>query len=139
VQDSILEEIQASNHQAKAAADWLTQAVCPDASAFYQHIREYALARYLLRASDVSSEDSLVELAKASLARVLNVPHDMLERADVPGGCTGATAVSDKKVLLILSLSKLLQIPITADTAVEFRTLQDVSMYFYRQKWGNQP
>lgn len=132
--DILIEWIHQSKEAAEQARQWLTHAEAPGEEALYVHIRRYAAAKLLL--PENFPTDSIAEMAQESLARLLAIPRDKLHEIDMPAGCSGATAVSDKKALLLLSLSNILQVPITIDTALEMHTLREVTAYFFNHKWG---
>ena len=85
-------------------------------------LRAYTMARFLLPAD--TDED---ELAAVSMARIHQIPAEKLIQTDKPSGCTYATSVSDKKVLLILSLQKALGVKLDGSQTVKIKTLTQLT------------
>ena len=91
---------------------WTGCAATKEASleAWQEHVRAYVLERFLLDREE--EEEGIIPLAQKSVEKLTGIPRETLAAADRPSGCTAATAVLDKKVLLILSLCKGLSVTI---------------------------
>lgn len=88
-------------------------------------LRAYTMARFLLPAD--TDEDEIDKLAAVSIARIYQIPAEKLIQTDKPSGCTYATSVSDKKVLLILSLQKALGVKLDGSQTVKIKTLTQLT------------
>ena len=89
--------------------------------AFDGLLRAYTMARFLL--PEETKEDEINRLAAMSIARIYKIPAEKLMETDKPSGCTYATSVADKKVLLILSVQKALDVKIPGAQSVKIKTL----------------
>lgn len=92
---------------------------------FEKILRNYTMARFLLPEDTGGNE--IDSLAAASIARIYQIPAEKLMQTDKPSGCTYATSVSDKKVLLILSLQKALGVKLDSAQTVKIKTLTQLS------------
>lgn len=99
---------------------------------FADCVKGYVLAKYLLPAEE--KEENLTRLAEKSVAQILKLPVETLKKVDKPGGCTVTTAVSDKKVLLLMRMGKMLQNRIKPDQVTEIRTIANLADYFYAER-----
>lgn len=95
-------------------------------------LRAYAMARFLLPAD--TDEDEIDKLAAVSIARIYQIPAEKLIQTDKPSGCTYATSVSDKKVLLILSLQKALGVKFDGTQTVKIKTLTQLTNCLWKRK-----
>lgn len=84
-------------------------------------LRAYTMARFLL--PENTAGDEIDRLAVASIARIYQIPVEKLIQTDKPSGCTYATSVSDKKVLLILSVQKAVGVKLDGSETVKIKTL----------------
>lgn len=101
-----------------------------DFEAFYACIRAYTLAKYLLPEDD--TEDSIDALAAKSVSLQMNIPEEILSRSDRPSGCTKATAVADKKILLILSVCKVRGIRLQPKEAPSIQTVRQLAQRLWK-------
>lgn len=92
---------------------------------FEELVRAYTMARFLL--PEDTDEDEIDKLAAVSIARIYQIPAEKLIQTDKPSGCTYATSVSDKKVLLILSLQKALGVKFDGTQTVKIKTLTQLT------------
>ena len=92
---------------------------------FEKLLRDYTMARFLL--PEDTGEDMIDRLAAVSIARIYQIPAEKLMQTDKPSGCTYATSVSDKKVLLILSLQKALGVKLDGAQTVKIKTLTQLA------------
>ena len=120
-----LPDLKSCGEKAALELDWLK--VNPQASReeWASHIRGYVLAKFLLEEGE--PEQDLIQLAQKSVSLLTGIPRETLEQMDRPSGCTAATAVLDKKVLLLLSLSKGLGIPLPPGSAPKIKTLDQLA------------
>lgn len=103
----------------------LTENDFTDFETFYACIHAYTLAKYLLPEDE--TEDSIEELAAKSVSFQMNIPEEVLSRSDRPAGCTKATAVADKKILLILSVSKTLGVKLAPGETPAIKTVHQLA------------
>lgn len=101
-----------------------------DFEAFHACIRAYTLAKYLLPEDD--TEDSIDALAAKSVSLQMNIPEEILSRSDRPAGCTKATAVADKKILLILSVCKVRGIRLQPKEAPYIQTVRQLAQRLWK-------
>lgn len=101
---------------------------------FTDCVRGYVLAKFLLPQKE--QEDDLNRLAQKSVALLLKLPVEKLKEVDKPGGCTVTTAVSDKKVLLLMRMGKLLGNRIKPDQMPQIKTIGDLADYLYGKGTG---
>lgn len=99
---------------------WLKKGAEEPPAQWWAHIRAYVLARFLLE--DEGEEDILL-LARQSVSKLTGIPPEQLAKADRPSGCTAATAVLDKKVLLIMSLCRALDVTLRPEELPEVKTV----------------
>ena len=92
---------------------------------FEKLLRDYTMARFLL--PEDTGEDEIDKLAAVSIARIYQIPAEKLMQTDKPSGCTYATSVSDKKVLLILSLQKAVGVKLDGAQTVKIKTLTQLT------------
>ena len=92
---------------------------------FETFLRAYTMARFLL--PEDTAGDEIDRLAAASIARIYQIPAEKLIQTDKPSGCTYATSVSDKKVLLILSVQKAVGVKLDSSETVKIKTLTQLT------------
>ena len=78
-------------------------------------------------------EEGIIPLAQKSVEKLTGIPRETLAAADRPSGCTAATAVLDKKVLLILSLCKGLSVTIPVAEAPAIQTVRQLAEALYER------
>lgn len=96
-----------------------------DFEAFYTCIYAYTLAKYLLPEDE--TEDSIDALAAKSVSYQMKIPEEVLRKSDRPSGCTKATAVADKKILLLLSVSKVLGVKLASAEVPAVKTVRQLA------------
>lgn len=94
-------------------------------------MRAYVLERFLLDREE--EEEGIIPLAQKSVEKLTGIPRETLAAADRPSGCTAATAVLDKKVLLILSLCKGLSVTIPVAEAPAIQTVRQLAEALYER------
>ena len=99
---------------------WLKKGAEEPPAQWRAHIRAYVLARFLL---EDEGEDDILLLARQSVSKLTGIPQEQLAKADRPSGCTAATAVLDKKVLLIMSLCRALDVTLCPEELPEVKTV----------------
>ena len=100
-------------------------------SGFEEEVRAYVLERFLLDREE--EEEGIIPLAQKSVEKLTGIPRETLAAADRPSGCTAATAVLDKKVLLILSLCKGLSVTIPVAEAPAIQTVRQLAEALYER------
>lgn len=130
--ESMREEIAAQTKRARQYLDRMKSGQCRDSDAFYACLRGYTLARFLLTEEETAEE--IAELAAKSMAKLLHIPVETLKQNDKPSGCTYATSVSDKKILLIMSLTKALNVTLFPRQVPEIRTLGQLSALLWEEQ-----
>ena len=109
-------DVKAATQRAQQELDWLRCHKEASPEAWQEHVRAYVLERFLLDREE--EEEGIIPLAQKSVEKLTGIPRETLAAADRPSGCTAATAVLDKKVLLILSLCKGLSVTIPVAEAL---------------------
>ena len=109
-------DVKAATQRAQQELDWLRCHKEASLEAWQEHVRAYVLERFLLDREE--EEEGIIPLAQKSVEKLTGIPRETLAAADRPSGCTAATAVLDKKVLLILSLCKGLSVTIPVAEAL---------------------
>ena len=87
-----------------------------------EHVRKYVKAR--LELEDLPEEDLPVNRACGiSVAKTFDIDLDLLNEVDVPAGCTRATAVMTKRILLFMALQDDLNFKFKAEDTPKIRTM----------------
>lgn len=120
-----LPDLKSCAEKAARELDWLKANPQTSREEWASHIRGYVLAKFLLEEGE--PEQDLIQLAQKSVSLLTGIPREKLEQMDRPSGCTAATAVLDKKVLLLLSLSKGLGVPLPPGSAPKIKTLDQLA------------
>lgn len=94
-------------------------------------VHDYVLTRFLLDGQGVGTEN-ISELSKLSLESAL-ARFDAGDLTDLSLTCTGASSASTKKILLLLSLNRGLEITISPAEAVEIETISQLSRAVLRK------
>lgn len=103
---------------------WLKAGAGQPPEQWQAHIRAYVLSRFLL---EDQGEEDILRLAQQSVSKLTGIPPEQLAKADRPSGCTAATAVLDKKVLLVMSLCKALEVAIRPEELPELKTVPQLA------------
>lgn len=89
-------------------------------------LRTYVLAKYLL-----TEENELVDdfdkLAELSLAKSSRISKELVAEFDTARSCDGATSVMVKKVLLLRSIERELEIELDAARTARIKSLNDLT------------
>ena len=124
-------DVKAATQRAQQELDWLRCHKEASLEAWQEHVRAYVLERFLLDREE--EEEGIIPLAQKSVEKLTGIPRETLAAADRPSGCTAATAVLDKKVLLILSLCKGLPVTIPVAEAPAIQTVRQLSEALYER------
>ena len=111
------------------AAEWVKKfKELPDKteSLVYPLIKNYVRNKLLLSQEECIDGD-LLHLADASLRRILKLKRQGIEIEDVSNGCSGASSVITKKVLLMKAVQNDFEISLTAEESAEIRTLEELT------------
>ena len=133
----VLPDVKGCAEKAARELDWLKANPQASREEWASHIRGYVLAKFLLEEEE--PEGDLLELARKSVSLLTGIPREKLERMDRPSGCTAATAVLDKKVLLLLSLSKGLGVSLAPGSAPKIKTLDQLAEVLREGRPGCEP
>lgn len=128
----IKEKLKASAVQAKACTDALNSTSALTEEICFVYIKKYVYAKFLLE-EDTETDGTLFDLARASISAMMKIPKEDVDKKDLPS-CCGATAVLDKKVLLLIQLEKDLNIAISAEESASIITLKDLAATVFRKK-----
>ena len=120
-----LPDLKSCAEKAARELDWLKANPQASREEWASHIRGYVLSKFLLEEGE--QEQDLIQLAQKSVSLLTGIPREKLEQMDRPSGCIAATAVLDKKVLLLLSLSKGLGVPLPPGSAPKIKTLDQLA------------
>lgn len=129
---SLKDELVSAANTAQGAAQNINNAALLTEEICFKNIRKYVYAKYLL-ADDVQSDGTLDDLARISLSRMLGIVKEDVDKKDLPS-CYGVTAITDKKILLLMRLEKDLDIFLFNTESANIRTLRDLSAAVYRAK-----
>ena len=91
------------------------------------------LSLFLKNLVALQTEEGIIPLAQKSVEKLTGIPRETLAAADRPSGCTAATAVLDKKVLLILSLCTGLSVTIPVAEAPAIQTVRQLAEALYER------
>ncbi|MCI8349750.1 MAG: hypothetical protein HFJ86_01130 [Oscillospiraceae bacterium] len=116
--------LEESAYRAAEELAWLKAGAGQPPEQWQAHIRAYVLARFLL---EDQGEEDILRLAQQSVSKLTGIPPEQLAKADRPSGCTAATAVLDKKVLLVMSLCKALEVAIRPEELPELKTVPQLA------------
>lgn len=117
--------------KAEQKLEWLRDHPNATDEAWYLCVREYILIRFLLEEEE--TEEDLLLLAQKSVSRLTGISQDKLSQIDRPSGCTAATAVVDKKILLILSLCKALNVNITVEKVPQLKKIEQLAEALHQE------
>jgi hypothetical protein len=95
--------------------------------ALYGHLRAYILARFLLGREEAGEAEGLAELAEMSIAKTMSIRREELPGVDISGSCTGSSSVVTKKVLLLISLEKELDIDFQPEESARITTVSELA------------
>ena len=124
-------DVKAATQRAQQELDWLRCHKDASPEAWQEHVRAYVLERFLLDREE--TEEGIIPLAQKSVEKLTGIPRETLAAADRPSGCTAATAVLDKKVLLILSLCKGLSVTIPVAETPAIQTVRQLAEALYER------
>ena len=99
----------------------------------YSRLRGYILARFLLDRDEAGSMDGLLELAEAGIAKTMSVDREELAGMDLSSSCTGSSSVVTKKVLLLLSIEKELDIDFSPGESVNITTVSGLAESIFQK------
>ena len=111
-----------ANKKAKQIIESLNRSKNISYQQLYENIKQYVGNKFMLSGDDFYTED-ILELAKISLARQLDVNLQKLKKIDI-ADCSGATSSMTKKVLLIMSIEKNLNIEFSGE---EFSGIENIT------------
>lgn len=103
----------------------------PSLKFVYEHLRKYILSKFLL--SPDCGEDNLKELASLSLARSLKLDKNLVRELDKAAPCNNATSESTKKVLLLYSIQRDLNIKPNPAEFVAISTITGLAELIHSQ------
>lgn len=70
-------------------------------------VKEFVLAKFRLNADEASEAgDNLEKLAQASIAKMLAIAPEIVNREDKPANCDGADSATVKQALMIMALRR---------------------------------
>ena len=127
-----LQALEESREQTAALLQALRET--KDQETFRSCVAAYARTRFLVR--DLTDTEDIGVLAAESIARIYSIPREKLLQSDKPSGCTLATSVADKKVLLLLSLQKAVGVKLPPERTPKIRTLGSLADVLWEAKQG---
>ena len=96
-----------------------------------QILREYVRLRYLLDESDMQENDHFNYLGEVSLARGLGLSVDAVRKSELDSKCEGTSSTMTKKILLIIALSRTLEIETDPERNADITTIDKLADYIY--------
>lgn len=121
--------LQESRAAAEALLNQIKKTESPSREELRVLVDRYAKTRFMTE--DLTETEDIAALAAESIARIYKIPQEKLLETDKPSGCTYATSVADKKILLILSISKALGVRLKPEKSTKIRTLTQLSDELY--------
>ncbi|MCD8099675.1 MAG: hypothetical protein LUE06_03720 [Oscillospiraceae bacterium] len=103
---------------------------CISIDALEPVVRSYVLCKFLLDESEAEGMNYL-QLAELSVAKSAHINPELVEMYDVSMSCSSISSVAAKKVLLLHSIEKGLQIKLDAPKTVQIVTLRDLTELIY--------
>ena len=94
----------------------------------YPLIEHYVRDKFLLRQNDCVDGDLLV-LADISIRRTLKLRKEGVDIGDISAGCSGASSVIAKKVLLMKAAQEDFDISLTAEESAAIRTIEELAQF----------
>ena len=110
----------------------MSQSECRTREEFALCVRAYTLARF--RLPEEEKQEEIAALAAKSMARDMGVSIETLKSRDRAGGCDYTTSVTDKKILLILSLTRALGISLPPGRAPKIKTIAQLSECLWEER-----
>ncbi len=101
-------------------------------AAVYPLVRGYILNRFLLPEA-LARSDKLLDLADESLRHVLELKKQGIVLTDISHGCSGASSVVTKKVLLMKAIREEFRVPISPEISGRLTTVTEVAQYIASQ------
>lgn len=89
------------------------------------YLKDYIAAKLLLSGDEIS--DNIVQMVRINVAKASHLSVEALKEMDRPGRCGSAPAVLSKRVLLLLSLQKALDITLPPREAPEVHTVDELA------------
>lgn len=124
-----MNRLQESRAAAEALLNQIKKTESPSREELRVLVDRYAKTRFMTE--DLTETEDIAALAAESIARIYKIPQEKLLETDKPSGCTYATSVADKKILLILSISKALGVRLKPEKSTKIRTLTQLSDELY--------
>lgn len=103
----------------------------PDEETVCRRIRRFVLARYLLTEEEAAGLD-FDALTARSIAKSAGISPETLAELEATQDCTGSTTAMAKKVLLLRSIERGLQITLPAMESASVATLRALGELVYR-------
>lgn len=94
------------------------------------HLRRYVLIKFLLE-EECGTED-FHALAQQSMARSMKISPQLVEQFDLAKSCDGTSSLMVKKVLLLRSIEKGLELELPAEETTRFGTLTGLADLVWR-------
>lgn len=112
----------------ESAANQLLQKLKEDkeTSAFLGHLKQYIRLRYLLD-DDPYWSDDLNEYSKYSIKKMTEKTGGEVKLRDLGINCAGASSAMTKRLLLIISLRKGLEIDLDPEAAASVETVHELA------------
>lgn len=132
MQNEKLTALVEANEKAKNALKTLRKGEKTSFSEICYAIRNFVGHKFMLSQSDFRSEN-LIELAKMSLAKRLEIPFSKIGNVDI-ADCSGATSSMTKKVLLIMAIEKELGLNFSGEESSKIDTITDLCQQVAQKK-----
>lgn len=94
----------------------------PDPEGLYPPMRSYLFLKFMLDEADAEGDD-IVALAARSVEQIAGLKKNGLEFVDHSGTCAAVSSAVTKKILLLISLQKALNIQFPAGTTADINTI----------------
>jgi len=101
----------------------------------YPIVRGYVRSKFLLDEGD-PEETLILDLADTSLRKILRLKKEGKLIGDISRGCSGASSVISKKVLLMKAVQEDFHITLTPTQSAEIQTLDQLTAAISEQKEG---
>ena len=96
-------------------------------------IRRYVRDKFLLSGGD-GAADGLMDLADLSLRKILRLKKEGKLLGDISRGCSGASSVITKKVLLMKAAQEDFRIALSPTQSASIQTLEDLTAAILEQR-----
>ncbi len=104
----------------------------------YPLIRGWVLEKFTLEEADTSAADELMALADRSLRKILRLKKEGKLTEDLSRGCSGASSVITKKVLLMKAAQDAFRITLSPEESAQIQTVTDLTKAILSRRPGGE-